>query len=405
MSFIEQVVNIDDAEDWYLSDEDDPMYSDEEEEEMVENLILVNEEEEEEINGIEQEQEQEQEQEGTERNPWTPEAFDPKIKEFRFYRGISRDKLPMNFPNSPTPLDFFQLFVSDDLLKTLSSYSMEYSKLKIEENYKKAKLKNPNAKKRSPFETNLQMMKTFIGSLIYMGIFQLRKMSDFFRTEAIFENFLQKNISRKQLMDHSRFFYVSSPTAENLEKDPIHKVRFLVNRMSLLFKQFWQPFPKVTVDEAMIKSKSKKSGFLIFMKEKPTKWGIRVWMIVDEKKYVYNYQIYTGKKGNEGKAEKGLGKRVLNDMVSSLPQNRPFRIFADNFFSDVEIVEKLLKECIYYTGDHFFFSKLNRKELKKKKKRYFEKQQKRSQDITWSRFEKRRDSIHSTKWGISPAVV
>ena len=189
-------------------------------------------------------------------------------------------------------------------------------------------------------------------------------MSDYFKESSFFQNYLQTKTSREILEENARYFYVSNPKdAETDEQktDPLYKIRFLVDYIEKKFKQFWQPYPNLTVDEAMVPTKSKLSGFRMFMKDKPIKWGYKLWEIADEMNYVYSFKVYTGKKGNKGKSEAGLGKRILREMVGKLPENRPWRIYADNFFTDVETVENFQKENIYFTGE--------KKEEKEKKKR------------------------------------
>ena len=89
------------------------------------------------------------------------------------------------------------------------------------------------------------------------------------------------------------------------------------------------------------------SGIRVYMKNKPDKWGIKIWKLVDQKKkFLYHFDIYTGKKGNNNKVENGLGQKVVLKMAEQLPRGKLFKIYADNFFSSVKLVEILLKE--YY---------------------------------------------------------
>lgn len=57
-----------------------------------------------------------------------------------------------------------------------------------------------------------------------------------------------------------------------------------------------------------------KIGFGQYLPLKPTKWGIKVWVMADAVTgYCCNLQIYTGREGNH--AEKGLANRVVIDVI------------------------------------------------------------------------------------------
>ena len=208
-------------------------------------------------------------------------------------------------------------------------------------------------------------MKVFIGSLIFMGIVKLRNVDDYFLTDSFFDNYLKGKISRNNLCDHLRFFtsadsenpqdlstsnndqhlpvseppvglnlvdnaalvtdtsLVTEATDATLDghpvetqvnskgKDPLAKVRPLMEDLQIKFKKYWIPYPNVSVDEAMIKTRCKYSGFRMYIKEKPTRWGYKFWEIVDQKFFLISFEIYTSKKGNDGNPEKGLGKKVI----------------------------------------------------------------------------------------------
>ena len=73
----------------------------------------------------------------------------------------------------------------------------------------------------------------------------------------------------------------------------------------------------VTIDEAMIPYKGQLS-FKQYMKSKPTKWGIKVFVMSDATNgYIYRIQIYTGK-GLESNIDVGLCLRVLLELMTGL---------------------------------------------------------------------------------------
>jgi len=64
---------------------------------------------------------------------------------------------------------------------------------------------------------------------------------------------------------------------------------------------------------------------------KPTKWGIKVWVMADAgTEYYCSLQIYIGEEGND--VEKGLASRVVNDLMEDY-QGLGHQLYVDNFYT------------------------------------------------------------------------
>ena len=66
--------------------------------------------------------------------------------------------------------------------------------------------------------------------------------------------------------------------------DPMHdklcKVRFITDHIGKRFAEEFTPHQQVAVDECMIPFRGRLS-FKQYHKDKPTKWGIKVWILAD----------------------------------------------------------------------------------------------------------------------------
>ena len=79
--------------------------------------------------------------------------------------------------------------------------------------------------------------------------------------------------------------------------DKLFKVQRCVDLVTAEFESLYTLHQPVTIDEAMIPFKGR-LGFkqYQYMKNKPTKWGVKVFLLSDATNdYVYRLQIYTGK--------------------------------------------------------------------------------------------------------------
>ena len=81
---------------------------------------------------------------------------------------------------------------------------------------------------------------------------------------------------------------------------------------------------------------------------KPTKRGIKVWVLADSHNgYFSHFEVYTGKKGNT--AEKNLGVRVVKTLTAEL-KGKGHHVFFDNFFTNEQLLQDLLADDIYSCG-------------------------------------------------------
>ncbi|KXJ06058.1 PiggyBac transposable element-derived protein 4 [Exaiptasia diaphana] len=96
----------------------------------------------------------------------------------------------------------------------------------------------------------------------------------------------------------------------------------------------------VAVDERMVKSKHW-SGIRQYIKNKPTKWGIKLWVLADSANgYTYDFDVYIGKNVNGPASENGLGYDVVRKLVTPLV-NQGYHIYFDNFYTSPKLITDL----------------------------------------------------------------
>lgn len=110
----------------------------------------------------------------------------------------------------------------------------------------------------------------------------------------------------------------------------------------------------MSIDEQMIKFRGK-SSLRQFMPNKPIRFGFKSWARADPNGFVYDFQIYQGKADDIKKSQsaaKGLSlsSQVVVDLIKGLPPHKGFKIFADNYFSSVALVERLTEMGYWFCG-------------------------------------------------------
>ena len=77
--------------------------------------------------------------------------------------------------------------------------------------------------------------------------------------------------------------------------DPLFKLRPFLDPLLDNFQKAYHPGREMSIDESMIGFKGRLS-FLQYMPKKPTKWGMKAYVLADSKTgYTFNWKLYTGK--------------------------------------------------------------------------------------------------------------
>ena len=119
----------------------------------------------------------------------------------------------------------------------------------------------------------------------------------------------------------------------------------------------FRPGLHLTVDEQLFPSKNRCS-FIQYMPNKPDKFGIKTWMLVDvETKYILNGFPYLGKESDRP-TDKLQGEFIVEKLIEPY-KNKGYCVTADNFFSSYTLVKNLLKKKTTFIGT----VRKNKKEL------------------------------------------
>ena len=148
------------------------------------------------------------------------------------------------------------------------------------------------------YDTYIEEMKASIGMLIIMGISKLPRLEMYWsvHTPDFAPAIIRKVMPRSRFMMLLRFLHVnSSQVTINPNYDRLYKVRKLLDIICPKFESAYTTHQEVSFDEAMIPFQGRLS-FKQYMKDKPTTWGIKAFVLCDVRNgYCYRMQIYTGK--------------------------------------------------------------------------------------------------------------
>ena len=98
----------------------------------------------------------------------------------------------------------------------------------------------------------------------------------------------------------------------------------------------------------MIQYKGRTSSIKQYIRGKPHPWGFKIWARTSSSGILCDFDVYQGGDGNRSELEQGAD--VVLHLAASLPSHQNFKIYADNFFTSVPLVEKLMERGMHYVG-------------------------------------------------------
>ena len=102
--------------------------------------------------------------------------------------------------------------------------------------------------------------------------------------------------------------------------DKLTRVRLLLEHVQKVSQQFYQPYDAVSVDERTVSSKHQYSGIRQFIRDKPIRFGLKLWVLADSLSgYTYSFYVYLGKKRTVlCQKTKGLAYNVVMELCQNL---------------------------------------------------------------------------------------
>nr|XP_040570704.1 piggyBac transposable element-derived protein 3-like [Lepeophtheirus salmonis] len=188
--------------------------------------------------------------------------------------------------------------------------------------------------------------KVFPGIILGMNLMVLPSIKDYWRTDQFGVDWIQTTMPRDKLLEILRILHF--PNNHVKTNDKAWKVRPLLDHWNKIYQRYAQKSKFQPIDDHMTKYKGH-HGMRKYLKYKPIKWGFKNWLRCDAKQgYCYEFDLYQGK--TEGtSSEFGLGGDVVLSLTSSLKFTYA-RVFTDNYFSSVNLVQQLKERGIYYNG-------------------------------------------------------
>ena len=225
-----------------------------------------------------------------------------------------------------TALDFFKLFFTVELIQQVCKHTNEYGWLVIE------KKQYYPAKSGAWIDTSPEEINKLIALILYMGIVRVSSFHRYWSTKSLYHGLWARSMLSR---DRFKALNIVDPAEEN-PANKLRKVQSFIDSFRKTCKILYQSSQKVA---KVVKSKHR-SGIRQYIKNKPVKFGIKLWVIADSVNgYTYDFDVYAGRNaGHDEPSENGLGYDIVTKLSQPL-LNQGYHLFSDNFYSSVTLVK------------------------------------------------------------------
>ena len=197
---------------------------------------------------------------------------------------------------------------------------------------------------RSRFRTwkpvTLAEIWEFITICIHIGLDKKPTLHDYWtRHPALHSSYASKVMPRERFLSILAFFHIADNNTfipyDQPDHDPIHKIRPFIDHLNVKFKEVYNPEREVCIDEAMVPFKGR-SRFKVYMKDKPTKWGFKLYELCESKSgYVFNLEMYCADKRISNKPV-DVTMRLIEPLL-----DKGYRLYCDNYYCCPELWNRI----------------------------------------------------------------
>ncbi|XP_047671699.1 piggyBac transposable element-derived protein 4-like [Tachysurus fulvidraco] len=239
-----------------------------------------------------------------------------------------------------TNLQLFSLFMNNDILQVIVNNSNKFGETN-----------HPGTFQR----ITLAEMMLYMAMTIYMGLVKTRRINDYWRSELYAFSFPSSVMSGRRFKAISRALHLSDPdddAANNSKRgtdgyDRLCKIKPLYNEFRQMCMVHYQPHQCVAIDERMVASKAQ-SGIRQYMKNKPVKWGYKLFVLADSRNgYTWDFFVYEGK---GSPIVKGLSYDSVMRLMNTHLLGTGYKLYVDNFYTSPDLFRDLLAKKIWACG-------------------------------------------------------
>lgn len=251
------------------------------------------------------------------------------------------------------PIDFFKLFFTDELMNNILEQTNKYGR---------AKIASKNISAHSTWNTWVDVTKAeisaFLGVVLNMGTIPLPNLKEYWTTARNAKiPYFGEIFRRDRFLQIFWMLHTNQKAASAQDiRTRTEKISNYLQYLDTKFRENFVSGRELSIDEAVVKFKGKIS-FITYNPKKPTKWGIRIYVLADANTgYVQAILPYYGSLTTETLVRPDLpvSSRIVLDLYQKVldlhPEVAGHIIFTDRYFTSIPLANALLQKKCYLTG-------------------------------------------------------
>ena len=157
-----------------------------------------------------------------------------------------------------------------------------------------------------------------------------------------------KSRSRTRFKALMAMLHVVDPANED-KSHKLRKTESFINYFKSRCLASYQPRQNLATDERMVKSRHR-SGIRQYIKDKPTRWGIKLWVLADSSNgYTVDFNVYIGKAAGQETSEFGLGYNVVMRLMRPFLHQVTIYLWII-FYTSIPLFKDLFAQGVLATG-------------------------------------------------------
>ena len=227
-----------------------------------------------------------------------------------------------------SPVELFKLFFSPSAMQTLCLHTNKQAN------------KNQQAGRKYRWEElNIAELYKFFGVLTYTTLVRISSLEEYWSEGLMAQAFPRLVMKRDRFRTIWWNLHPSDPDEDAINDglrgteqfDKLFRAKPLFDDVRLACQAFYHPKQQLSVDERMVASKGR-SGMTQYMKDKPTKWGMKLFVVADATNgYSFDFRMYTGKRHTP--VIHGLAYDVVMQLVDTTVLGTGYHVYTDNFYT------------------------------------------------------------------------
>jgi len=273
---------------------------------------------------------------------WKKHCPQPNLRSYRAKSKNVITQLPG--PKLPTrnltdPVEIWKKFFDSTVIETIVTYTNQHIEKFARGKYSRETYVRP---------TDVLEVEALIGLLYLAGVKKMNRLNcdEIFSTAGDSPELFRLTMSQQRylfLLRHLRFDDLETRDARKVV-DKLAPIRDVFKQVNENCKNNFCLSHHTTIDEMLIAFRGK-CPFRQYIPSKPAKYGVKIFALSDAIMfYTANMEVYVGKQPNESPyVVSNSAIDVVNRLVEPISGTRR-NLTADNWFTSIELCEKLLNE-------------------------------------------------------------